>query len=169
MILIPFILVVYLFLKLHMLNLRFFVGWIMSAIVMYAAFYTWHGVLSTDFYRIQYPKGIFMVFSAVAYLVISFVLFKVYELKFWKKVTHNLFAKGLFSGVLLGFLLFAIVTVLGVGFSQGHSLKILCIDLVWQLIEQTLGGMIVALAHLFVFVPEFEEEYIKSNKGKFGG
>ncbi len=103
-----------------------------------------------------------MVLAAVAYLVISFVLFKVFELKFWKKITHNLFVKGLFSGVLLGFLLFAIATVLGVGFSQTHSLKILCIDMVWQLIEQTLGGMMVALAHLFIFVPEFEEERVRA-------
>lgn len=152
-----------------MLNLRFFIGWIVSAIVMYAAFYTWHGVLSTDFYRIQYPKGVFMVLAAVAYLVISFVLFKVFELKIWKKITSNLFVKGLFSGILLGFLLFAVVTVLGVGFSQTHSLKILGIDLVWQLIEQILGGTVVALAHLFIFVPEFEEEHVRPNQGKFGG
>lgn len=144
-----------------MLNLRFFIGWILSGIIMYAAFYLWHGVLSTDFYRIQYPVGIFMVLAAIAYLVISFVLYKVFELKFWKKLTHNLFLKGILSGILLGFILFALVTVLGVGFSQGLSLKILAIDLVWQLMEQMLGGLVIALAHMFIFVPELEEEHIK--------
>ena len=127
---------------------------------MFSAFYLWHGVLSTDFYRIQYPKGVFLGLAAVVYLIISFVLYKVYELKFWKKITSNFFLKGLFSGVIIGFILFAFTLVLGVGFSGSYSIKILAVDCLWQLIEQTIGGMVIALAHLFIFVPRFEEDEI---------
>lgn len=128
---------------------------------MFSAFYLWHGVLSTDFYRIQYPKGVFLGLAAVVYLIISFVLYKVYELKFWKKITSNFFLKGLFSGVILGFILFAFTLVLGVGFSGSYSIKILAVDCLWQLIEQTIGGMVIALVHLFVFVPHLEEDEIR--------
>jgi hypothetical protein len=57
-----------------MLNIRFFVAWILGALLMHSAFYLWHGVISTDFYRVQYPKGIFLGLAAVVYLIISFVL-----------------------------------------------------------------------------------------------
>lgn len=143
-----------------MFNLRFFIGWIACAITMYAAFYLWHGVLSTDFYRIQFPKTIFLVLAGVAYFVISYVLYKVYELNIWNKITENLFLKGVFSGVALGFILFSITTVLGVGFSQGLSAKIMVVDLCWQMLEQTIGGIIIAFAHLFIFVPAPEAEEV---------
>jgi hypothetical protein len=129
---------------------------------MYAAFYMWHGVLSTDFYRIQYPKSIFLVLAGIVYLAVSFILYKIYEFKFWNKFTHNLFLKGLLSGTFLGFILFAITTVLGVGFSSGLSTKILLFDMVWQMLEQSIGGIIIALAHLFIFVPVPEEEDVRN-------
>jgi membrane protease YdiL (CAAX protease family) len=125
---------------------------------MYAAFYLWHGILSTDFYRIEYPKPIFLTLAGIVYFVISFVLYKIYELKFWRKITQNLFLRGVISGAVFGFLLFAIATVLGVGFSSGLSTKILMMDMVWQIIEQSIGGTIIALAHFFIFVPVPEED-----------
>jgi hypothetical protein len=129
---------------------------------MYAAFYLWHGILSTDFYRIEYPKPIFLTLAGIVYFVISFVLYKIYELKFWQRITHNLFLRGILAGTALGFLLFAITTVLGVGFSAGLSTKILLMDLVWQLLEQSIGGIIIALAHFFIFVPAPEEEDVRN-------
>lgn len=141
-----------------MLNIRFFVAWILGALLMYSAFYLWHGVISTDFYRVQYPKGIFLGLAAVVYLIISFVLYKVFELKFWNKITTNLFVKGALTGAIIGFILFAFTLVIGVGFSGSYSMKILMVDLIWQIIEQSIGGLVVALAHLFIFVPHFEED-----------
>lgn len=145
-----------------MLNIRFFVSWIFGALLMFSAFYVWHGVISTDFYRIQYPKGIFLGLAAVVYLIVSFLLYKVFELKFWSKISSNLFLRGLFSGVILGFTLFAFTLVLGVGFSGAYSLKILLVDCLWQLIEQSIGGMVIALAHLFIFVPHVDEDEIRN-------
>ena len=145
-----------------MLNLRFFIAWIFGALVMYSAFYLWHGVLSTDFYRIHYPQGIFLGLAAIVYLIISFVLYKLFELKFWKKITHNLFLRGLMVGAILGFTLFSFSLVIGVGFSGGYSLKILLVDLIWQIIEQSIGGMVVALSYMFIYTPELHEEEIKN-------
>lgn len=143
-----------------MLNLRFFVAWIVGALVMYTGFYLWHGVLSTDFYRISYPKGIFLGLAVVVYLIVSFVLYKLFERKFWKKITNNLFLRGLLVGCALGFVLFAFSLVIGVGFSAGYSLKILIVDLIWQMIEQSAGGMVMALSYMFIFVPELHEEEV---------
>ncbi len=139
-------------------NLRFIIAWIVSAIVMYSAFYCWHGLLSNDFYKIQYPKGIFMLFSALAYVVISFVLAKIFDYKHIRKKIKNLYLRALVVGSVFGFLLFAISSVIGIGFSNPYSLEILLVDLIWQITEQTLGAYIVAFAHIFIFAPDFEEE-----------
>jgi membrane protease YdiL (CAAX protease family) len=139
-------------------NLRFVIAWIVSAIVMYSAFYCWHGILSNDFYKIQYPKGIFMLFSALVYIVISFVLTKIFEHKRIHKKIKNLHLRALAVGSVFGFLLFAITSVIGIGFSKPYSVEILIVDLIWQITEQTLGAFIVAFAHIFIFAPDFEEE-----------
>lgn len=125
---------------------------------MYSAFYCWHGILSNDFYKIQYPQGIFMLFSALAYVVISFVLVKIFEYKHIRKKIKNLHLRALIVGSTFGFLLFAISSVIGVGFSNPYSIEILIVDLIWQLSEQTVGAFVVAFAHIFIFAPDFEEE-----------
>ncbi len=125
---------------------------------MYSAFYCWHGLLSNDFYKITYPKEFFLSLAALVYIVISFVLVKIYEYKSIKKKIKNLFLRATIIGGGLGFFLFALASVLGIGFTAVYSVEILIVDLIWQITEQLLGAFIVAITHVFVFVPEFEEE-----------
>ena len=143
-----------------MQNLRFFIALILGAVIMYSAFYFWHGVMLTDLSRLSYPRSIFLVFAAITYLVISFGIYKVYELKFWKKIVANPFLKALLTGISVGFLLFVITTVLGISFSSRHTMTYMLTDCVWQILEQTLGAMVVALAHVFIYVPEMSEEHL---------
>jgi len=125
---------------------------------MYSAFYCWHGILSNDFYKIQYPKGIFLILAALVYIVISFVLAKLYDYKPIRKKIKNLFLRALILGSTLGFLLFSISIVFGIGFSASYSFQIFMADALWQLFEQIIGGLVIALTHVFIFIPEFEEE-----------
>jgi membrane protease YdiL (CAAX protease family) len=139
-------------------NLRFTIAWIVSAIIMYSAFYCWHGILSNDFYKIQYPKGIFMFLSALVYIIISFILVKSFENKHVRKKIKNLHVRAVTVGGILGFILFALTSVIGIGFSSTYSTQILIVDFIWQITEQTLGAFIVAFAHIFIYAPDFEEE-----------
>lgn len=141
-----------------MYTLRFFIAWILGAIVMYSAFYFWHGMVLTDLSRISYSHTLFLVFAAITYLVISFVVYKVFSMKIWDKISHNYFLKALFTGVSVGFLLFVVTTVLGISFSERRTLTYIVTDCAWQVVEQTLGAAIVALAHVFIFVPDVSEE-----------
>jgi hypothetical protein len=141
-----------------MYTLRFFIAWILGAILMYSAFYFWHGIVLTDLSRITYSHSLFLVFAAITYLAISFVVYKVFNLKMWNRISRNLFLKAVFTGVSVGFLLFVITSVLGISFSMRHSLTYMLTDCIWQVVEQSLGAMIMALAHLFIFVPDLSEE-----------
>lgn len=140
------------------MNVRFVISWIVSAVGMYTAFYLWHGVFSNDFYKIQYPKGIFLSLAAIVYIGISFLLSKLFEVKKIKSKIKHLYLKAIVIGLSLGFMLFALALVLGLGFSANYTFSLLVLDFSWQLIEQLIGAMLVAVVHTFVFVPEFEEE-----------
>ncbi|MFL5762879.1 MAG: hypothetical protein ACJ77K_02985 [Bacteroidia bacterium] len=137
-----------------MLSKRFLVSWLSSSVVMFILFYVWHGVCLTDFNRLNYPKEIFLVFAVFVYLVIGFVSAKAIEVKLLDQYfKRKPFAKGAISGAALGFGIFIFSTVVGVSFSTGNKLDNLVLDVAWQVVEQTLGGLVVGLAHFFVFDP----------------
>lgn len=137
-----------------MLTKRFFISWIASSVVMFALSYLWHGVFLTDFSRLSYPKEIFLVIAALVYLIIGFVAAKAIDIKLLEKYFRRKpFLKGTISGAGLGFILFLISTVVGVSFSTGSKLENLLLDVFWQAIEQGIGGLVVGIAHFFVFDP----------------
>ncbi len=144
-----------------MLNRRFYFAWIIGAIAMYSAFYCWHGLILTDFSRVNFPKPLFLSFTAITYLLISFLVYKVFELKLWDAISKNLFTKAVFTGLTVGFLLFVVTSVLGISFSARFSFTHFVTDCIWQIIEQSIGGIVVAFCHIHVYSPELEEEAVK--------
>lgn len=135
-----------------MLTKRFFISWIASSIVMFALSYAWHGIFLTDFSRLSYPKEIFLVFAAFVYLIIGFVVAKVIDARTLEKYfKRKPLVKGLVAGGIIGFALFMISTVVGISFSTGSKLENLLLDVSWQVIEQGMGGLVVGIAHFFVY------------------
>lgn len=134
-------------------TVRFYISWIVSAIIMYGAFYLWHGVFLNDLTRISFSKTLFLVLAALVYLIISIVLYKLFESEFLSNKIQNPVSKGLISGLILGFVLFAVVTVLGISFTKSISIEYIALDFVWQIFEQALGGVIVGLGKVFIFNP----------------
>lgn len=138
-------------------SFRFFVSWIVSAIVMYAAFYFWHGVFLNDLNNITFSKALFLLLAALVYLVISYVLYRVYEMRLLNKFVSSTFFRGILSGIILGFILFAIITVLGISFTRHMNMKYMMADCAWQIAEQVLGGLIISLGKGLLFEPTPED------------
>jgi uncharacterized membrane protein YedE/YeeE len=130
---------------------RFFISWIVAAIVMYLAFYCWHGVFLNDLSRLAFPKVLFLSLAAVVYFAISFVLYRVFESKFLSIYFHNPLVKGAVVGFGFGFMLFAVVTVLGISFTKDYNFTYLAVDCVWQIVEQIIGGLIFGFGKIFIF------------------
>lgn len=134
-------------------SVRFFISWILAAILMYLAFYGWHGLFLNDLNRINFSKSVFLGLAALVYLVISFVLYKTYESKLLTKYVSSPMIRGMVSGFMLGFVLFALVTVLGISFTKNMTREYLVADFVWQITEQMIGGVIIGLGKVIIFEP----------------
>lgn len=137
-----------------MLTKRFFISWIASSIVMFALSYVWHGIFLTDFSRLTYPKEVFLIIAVFVYLIIGFVMAKAIDVKMLDKhFKRKPIIRGAISGAAVGFTLFLVSTVVGVSFSTGSKLENLLLDVSWQTVEQCMGGVVVGVAHFFVFDP----------------
>ena len=134
-------------------SFRFYVSWILAAVLMYAAFYFWHGIFLNDLNRISFSKTLFLGLAALVYLVISFLLYRTYESKLLSKhISHAIF-RGVVSGFILGFVLFALVTVLGISLTKNVNITYIVADCVWQIAEQLIGGLIMGLGKLIIYEP----------------
>jgi hypothetical protein len=139
-------------------TLRFYLSWLIGAVAMYGSFYLWHGVVLNDFKNIQFSPLWFMIMSAVAYLIISFVLYRVFETKILSFFDNILF-RGFFTALIVGVSLFVIMTVLHISFTKNMTTTYLITDFVWQIIEQSIGALVIVAGKHFIFEPdpEFEE------------
>ena len=127
---------------------------------MYAAFYTWHGVFLNDLNHINFSKPLFFVLVALVYFVISYVLYRTYEIKLLNKYFSNPVFKGVVAGFIIGFFLFAVVAVLGVSFTKQINTTYLLADCIWQIVEQIIGGVVIGFGKLFIFEPTHDMQHI---------
>ena len=104
-----------------------------------------------DYSMINYPLGIYLVSASVVYLVIGFLLNRIFVAEFLDRFTEKPIVRGLFSGIALGIIVYMVALVVGVTFTQGLELKYLVFDIVWQTIEQCVGGLVVGLVYFWVF------------------
>ena len=144
-----------------MLTIRFLVSWMLAAVLMYLSFYAWHGVFLNEIQTLQYSHNLFYVFAAITYLVISFLLLKIYETKIIKGFIKNIFLRGLCASIIMGLVVFVMTQVTGVGFSNSITLKYLMLDSSGQNLEQCIGGLVIVLCQLFIYDPILEEEAIR--------
>jgi hypothetical protein len=138
-------------------SFRFFVSWIISAVLMYAAFYFWHGVFLNDLDNISFSKTLFLLLAALVYLVIAFVLYRVYEMRLLNQFVSSTLLRGVISGIVVGFMLFAVITVLGISFTKNMNMTYMMADCLWQMAEQVLGGIIISIGKAVLFEPKPEE------------
>jgi hypothetical protein len=137
------------------LNLRFFLSWILASVIMFSLFYVWHGFFLNDFKRIQFPYIWFVSFAAFTYLILSFGLVLLFESQLLRKI-DNFFLRGIFTGAAVGFSLFMIMTVLHISFTRHFTASYLLVDCAWQVVEQVVGGIVIAICR--VFMPALEHE-----------
>jgi hypothetical protein len=70
---------------------------------------------------------------------------------------ENLFARAVVCGIIAGFSLFMIATVVNISLTKHLSMKHLMMDCAWQIGEQTIGVLMVALLKVLIREPQFEE------------
>ena len=136
-------------------GIRFFISWILSAVVMFTLFYVWHGYFLNDFKRINFPLIWFVSFAACTYLIFGAGIYFLYESQPLKKI-RSFVMRGLFCGIIAGFSLFMISTVVNISLTKHLSINHLLVDCAWQIAEQTIGAMVVVLFKIIIHEPVHE-------------
>lgn len=128
----------------------FFLSWILSALVMFSLSYLWHGIFLNDFERLSYPKEIFLTGSIITYLILGFLVTKIFLTSFPKPIVKKPFLRGVVSGSLLGCATYVVSLVIGISFSSALTTKYILFDLLWQTFEQMCGGITVAMVYISI-------------------
>ena len=136
-------------------SLRFFLSWIFSAVVMFTLFYVWHGLFLNDFKRIQFPLIWFVSFAAFTYLLFGAGIYFLYESQIMKKI-RNFVVRGLLCGVIAGFSLFMIATIVNISLTRHLSMQHLMMDCVWQMSEQIMGALVIVFFKIVIHEPQVE-------------
>lgn len=130
---------------------RFFIGWILCAIVMFGLSYLWHGVFLYDYDLITYNKAIYFTAASIAYIFIAFMVNRAFLIPWFDKISRHPLLRGPAVGFACGVLVYIVATVVHVTFNKDMDLKYLILDITWQGIEQAFGGFVVGLVYMLVY------------------
>ncbi|HVA99072.1 MAG TPA: hypothetical protein VNG53_09270 [Bacteroidia bacterium] len=134
-----------------MFTRKFFISWLFSSIIMFSAFFLWHGVLLNDFSHSPYPKDIFLTVSSLVYLIIGFALNSVYDSRLLEKFPKKPRLKGVVVGAVCGIFIYFMSVVIGVSFNGQMTFMNVVVNITWQMAEQALGGLAIGIVHIFAF------------------
>jgi hypothetical protein len=136
-------------------NIRFFLSWIISAVLMFILFYLWHGLFLNDLKRIQFPLSWFISFAALTYLILGAGIYLLFESRPMKHF-RNFIVRGVLCGILAGFSLFVMATIVNISLTKHLSVQHLAIDCAWQITEQIIGAMVVVILKIAIQEPQVE-------------
>jgi hypothetical protein len=118
---------------------------------MYGLSYLWHGVALTDLQELPIPRTLYLILSGVIYLVLGLLLtlavHKAIEYEFISlKKAFPLFSALL--GAAVGFFVYLAIFIMGMSFAKQGMVHVL-VDVLWQMMEQGLGGLAVSLGIVY--------------------
>ncbi len=131
-------------------------GWLLSATLMYVAFYVFHGLLTNDLVRLTLPTSVFLSVAAFVYLMVAFGMSVAFKSTTLKKNIRLPFKRALLIGILSALFLYAVAFVVGVSFSYQITPLNAMVDIGWQLIEQCLGAFVVSITNTLFYREEEE-------------
>ena len=130
---------------------RILLPWLLSAFVMYGLSYLWHGVLLTDLDEIHIPVALYMILAGLVYVIIGMgMTVAVHQaiIHEWINLKRGFPLMAMLLGAAIGFVVYLLVFILGVSFAK-HGLEHVVVDVLWQMLEQALGGLMVSLGIIY--------------------
>jgi hypothetical protein len=122
------------------LRKRYMIPWLYSSIFMFGLSYVWHGLILNDLSEVSYPLPLFFFLAAIVYsfmgLVMTLTIIKT-------EISTKKWLNGVIIGSVVGFFLYLIAFVVGVSFSSNAALEHVILDITWQMIEQSFGGLLI--------------------------
>lgn len=133
---------------------RFYVAWLIASGLMYLMFYVFHGIITNDLLKISIPRTAFLTVAGIVYLILGFALNVLLDAAFFKKEAKNIFTRAFIAGPVVAIFMYATALVTGISFSAKFSLINLLVDIGWQVFEQTVGCLVLAVIKIVTFTPD---------------
>jgi hypothetical protein len=134
--------------------------WLLSALVMFALSYVWHGVVLLDLQDIRIPLTLYLVLAGLVYLILGLGITILTHLAIdYEWITF----KGPFPfmcfliGAAVGFFVYLVIFVLGMSFTKSGVVHMV-VDVLWQMVEQGVGGLMVSLGIIYDMRQSFLED-----------
>ena len=130
--------------------------------VMYGISYAWHGLLLNDISEMHMSLGTYLALAGIAYALIAAGLtFAVHAalLRGWIDMKIAFPFKAMGVGAILGVVVYALVFLSGFSFAS-HELQHVLLDAAWQVVEQTIGGLMVALGIIY----DLHQRFMRSER-----
>jgi hypothetical protein len=130
---------------------RIILPWLLSAVVMYGLSYLWHGLALTDLQELKIPLALYLVLSGLVYLIIGLGLtVAVHQcvMHEWISLKRAFPLMSSLLGAAIGFVVYMLVFILGMSFA-GHQMLHIVVDILWQMVEQGVGGLMVSLGIIY--------------------
>ena len=118
---------------------------------MFGLSYLWHAYILTDINDVEYPLTMFLILAAIVYLMIGGVLYGIlsYMLNNGLIDLKTKFPlKSMALGAVVGFCFYLITFILGLSFNP-HGVEHIIADFIWQMCEQSIGGLVIALVFIY--------------------
>lgn len=122
---------------------KFLASWFLSLLSMISLSYIWHGVVLNDLRNVNYPEWYFFILLLIVYSIIAFLLTLIFN---YAEPRKSVLTKGFFGGAAFGFFIYLVAFTLGISFKSG-AVEHIVVDFVWQMIEQGVGGMLIAYVY----------------------
>lgn len=130
---------------------NFILAWLSSFVVCFALGYIWHENFMGNFYiehseRLPNPNVDTAILS-LAYIIVTFLMTLIYAN--WQKSKRPL-TDGLLLGLITGMLWSLPSPLTDVAFGVGVSPGGIFIDSAWQMLEEGIGGMVMAWSYQYL-------------------
>ncbi|MBZ0206969.1 MAG: hypothetical protein K8H89_11640 [Flavobacteriales bacterium] len=131
----------------------------MSSAVMLGISYAWHGLALTDISDLRVDPWLYLGLSSLAYLCIGLILTLTIHFliaREWLSLKTAFQLKAMLVGGGVGVLVYLVMLLSGLSFAS-HGIEHVVVDLIWQIIEQGIGGLMVSLGIIYDLHRRFME------------
>ncbi|MEO8733770.1 MAG: hypothetical protein ABI373_05530 [Flavobacteriales bacterium] len=126
---------------------------------MFALSYIWHGLALTDLNELRMPLTRYLAITGAAYVLVGLIIclaIRVCLMRGWVSLKRGFPAASMLVGAMIGHVVYLLVFVLGLSFA-GHELRHVVVDVLWQMFEQAIGGLVVSLGMIYGMHRSFME------------
>ena len=118
---------------------------------MYGLSYVWHGLILRDLDELKVPLGLYLGLSALVYTIVGIVITVLVHEAIrheWISLKRAFPLSSMLVGAVVGFVVYLLVFILGMSFAGSQTMHIV-VDVLWQMLEQALGGLMVSLGIIY--------------------